>query len=182
MACVRTYSPDGTPSSVNRPFASLMPVTVSKPTWSGPVTRPLVMTSVIAAPTSRMVVGGGADPSGATRRPDTRTAGTGRTVIVTSVRSSPPPTAIGVAAPAVAAAGKYVVGYTAMRPAGDGGGGTITRFNVMRAKSPTCCVRGCPSSATSGTPATKSSPRSVASGASRNAAGTVVCVEGTRTT
>ena len=159
-----------------------MPVTVSKPTWSGPVTRPLVMTSVIAAPTSRMAVGGGADPSGATRRPETRTAGTGRTEIETSVRSSPASSAIGVAARAVAAAGKYVVGYTAIRPAGDEGGGISTRFSVISATSPTCCVRGCPSGATSVTPAKKSSLRSAASGSSRNAAGTVVCVEGTRTT
>ena len=110
-----------------------------------------------------MVVGGGADPSGVTRRPETRTAGTGRSAIVTSVRSSPASSVIGVAAPAVAAAGKYVVGYTAMRPAGDGGGGISTRFNVISATSPTCCVRGCPSGATSVTPAKKSSVRSVAS-------------------
>ena len=111
-----------------------------------------------------------------------RTAGTGRSAIVRSDRSSPAASAICVAAPAVAAAGKYVVGYTAMRLAGDRGGGISTRFDVMRAKSPTCCVRGCPSSATSGTPAKKSSFRSVPSGLSRNAAGTVACVDGTRTT
>src|SRR5262245_58438645 len=115
-----------------------MPVTVSSPTYSGPLTRPVVMTSVIAAPSSLMVVGGGTDPSGATRRPDTRTAGTGRIEIVMSVRSSPPSIAIGVAALAVAAAGKYVVGYTAIRPAVDGGGGISTRFSVRSAWSPTC--------------------------------------------
>ena len=59
------------------------------------------MTSVIAAPASRIVVGGGADPSGVTSRPDTRSAGTGRNEIVMSVLSSPPAIAIGVAAPAV---------------------------------------------------------------------------------
>ena len=99
-----------------------------------------------------------------------------------SVRSSPAASVICVAAPAVAAAGKYVVGYTAMRPAGVGGGGISTRFNVSRAKSPTCCVRGCPSSDTSATPAKKRSLRSVGSGAPRNEAGTVVWLEGTNTT
>jgi len=70
-------------ASVNRPLASLMPETVSNPTWSGPLTRPIVTTSVIAAPASRIVVGGGADPSGVTRRPDRRRAGTGRIEIAT---------------------------------------------------------------------------------------------------
>ena len=131
----------------------------------------IVTTSVIAMPVSRMVVGGGAEPSGVTRRPETRTAGTGRSAIATSVRSSPAPTVIGVAAPAVAADGKNVVGYTAMRPAGDGGGGISTRFSVISAESPTCCVRGCPSERTSLTPAQKSSLRSEESGASSHAAG-----------
>ena len=87
--CVRTYSPGGTPSSVNRPRA----VAHARDGLEADVVRAAgradVMTSVIASPTSRMVVGGGADPSGVTRRPETRTAGTGRSAIVTSVRSSP---------------------------------------------------------------------------------------------
>ena len=129
-----------------------------------PPTRPVVTTSVIAAPISRMVVGGGADPSGVTSRPDTRTAGTGRSEIVMSVRSSPASSAICVAAPGVAAAAKYVVGYTDTRPAADGGGGISTRLDVSRATSPTCCVRGCPSSDTSPTPAKKRLLRSAGSG------------------
>ena len=66
---------------------------------------------------------------------------------------------------AVVAAGKYVVRYTAMRPVGDGGGGISTRFSVISATSPTCCVRGWPSGVTSVTPAKNSSLRSVESGA-----------------
>src|SRR5436190_9974486 len=116
-----------------------MPETVSKPPPLEPID---VITPDIPSPTRRMVVNGGADPSGVTRRPDTRTAGTGRSAIVTSPRSSPAAIAICVAAAAVAAAGKYVVRYVSMRPAGDGGGGIGTRLDDISAASPICCVRG----------------------------------------
>ena len=94
---------------MNRPPESLKPVTVSNPTSANPFGAVTVPTPSIDSPLRRIVIGGGADPSGVTRRPDTRTAGTGRSVIATSLRSSPAPSVICVAAPADVAAGKYVV-------------------------------------------------------------------------
>jgi hypothetical protein len=82
-----------------------MPETVSNPTSPGPFDRSDVTTSRIASPISRMVVGGGGEPSGVTRRPDTRTEATGRRLIDRSARSSPESSVISVAAPAVDAAG-----------------------------------------------------------------------------
>ncbi len=90
---------------MNRPPLSLNPVTVSRLTSFAPFGEPRVVTSVIASPTSRIIIGGGVDPSGVTRRPETRIAGPGRRLIVRSVRSSPAFTVTGVAAPAVDAAG-----------------------------------------------------------------------------
>ena len=107
MAWQSTYSPGGTSKNVKRPSTVLLALAVVNIAIIGP--EPLgnpSETSAAPSPSSRSMIGGAADPSGVSNRPEMRAAGMGLSVIARSMRSSPLPTAIGVAAEALAAAGK----------------------------------------------------------------------------